>query len=211
MVGLSLGGSISAGQAAIVISNLPHGFFANTSSISTQAQKAVSFTMAPGQDYRLTDVSLVTVGLDATTLLGGDLPDLFIATNNGGIPGISLGSLINPTSPTTLISLHQWLAPADYILTAGETYWLVVTESRGSWNWLRDDQNDAPTTTEIGASYGQYIISADTGATWNPSGTLNPVQINAVPHNVAGVPEPTTGVVSLLLLCGLIMNRRKLG
>lgn len=201
----------SHAEGAIVIGNLPHGFFNGTSSISQQANKAVSFTIAPGGDYRLTDASLVTVGLDATTPSGGgDLPNVFIATNVGGSPGVSLGSLINPTAPVTTVSEHNWLAPtADIILEADETYWLVVSETQGSWNWLADNENEQPTTTDIGATFEGYQVTADGGLTWSNSSSFNPVQINAVQHNPAGVPEPSSSLVSLALLFGCLAYRRR--
>lgn len=208
ILGAILLAAVTNVESAIVIGNLPHGSFVNTSSISQQANKAVSFTMAAGQDYRLTDVSLVTVGLD--TAAGGDLPDLFIATNVAGSPGQSLGSLVNPPSPMTMVAEHSWLAPAaDIILAAGETYWLVATETQGSWNWLGDDQNEQPTTTEIGATFAGYQISSDGGSTWSSSSTFNPVQINAVPNNPAGVPEPSTGLFSLALIVFGLTHRRR--
>ena len=167
--------------------------------------------MAAGQDYRLTDASLVTVGLDKTTPSGGDLPNVFISTNNNGIPGTSLGSLTNPVDPITGVSEHQWLAPTamDIILEAGETYWLVVTETQGSWNWLADTDNEEPTTTEIGATFESYKITNDSGLTWSTSSSFNPVQINAVPHTPAGVPEPSTSIASLILLVAALTRRKR--
>lgn len=210
----------TSAQGAVVLGNIADANNAiDTSSIASNGQsKAVGFTMPTGQDWLLVDATLWTVGLDPNSGSTPDLPDLYIALDNGGIPGARHGSLPNPVPDNTSIQLTTWTSPGDTLLQGGTKYWLVVEETIGDWNWLIDDVGppsgnvgEGDPVSAIGASFDGYrfkgandTVTGDP-ALWGNSSANNPFEINAIPNPV---PEPSSSLLALLGM-GLLLRRRR--
>ena len=214
----ALGLLASPAHAAIVIGNIEGATLGpanvtTTSSISVNGQsKAVSFTMATGQDWVLVDATLWTVGLDPNSGTTPDLPDVYIALDDSGAPGNRLSAFPNPVPTSTALQLTTWTSQDNTVLLGGETYWLVVAETIGDWNWVVDDVNDASgnPVSEISATFDGYAFkNADTApgtaAPWGSSGLSNPVEITAIPHQI---PEPSSVILIALGAC-CVFSRRK--
>jgi len=131
-------------------------------------------------------------------------------SDNAGSPGSSLVTLSGPSAVPTEA---KYTYTTNYWLTAGSTYWMVVSDANAvsnssQFNWFADLANTAPTAqngsgwTNVGADR-----STNGGSAWSNStpATISSISINAVP-------EPSAYCMALAgLACGgyTMFRRRK--
>ena len=206
---LVLMGGVNPVRAAVLIGNLPQNNDDGGSGISTNAVKALAFTLPAGNNYSLEN-AILRLGGYAT----GETPLVQIRNDVGGSnPGSTvLASFTNPTGLGAAISNYTFTPTAPFTFTAGTKYWLYVTSTDGSFFWSASDPGITP--TGIATSSGRRF-STDSGASFSDSSTLNSFQINAteITSPVARTPEP--GAIAALSLFGLgllgVKGRRNKG
>lgn len=130
-----------------------------------------------------------------------------LVSDNGGLPGSSvLTGFTVPAIPTS--------SPADLTLTPTSTvtleantdYWFVLSASGsgGDYQWQY--------TNTLSASFPNYAVSNDNGATWAIGTPPGPFMLQANSSSASAVPEPSS--VSLaaigLLAFGMLACVRRL-
>jgi hypothetical protein len=132
-------------------------------------------------------------------------------SDNAGAPGSSLVTLSGPSSVPTE---SKYTYTTSYSLTAGTTYWMVVSDANAvsnssAFNWFANAAFAGPTAQNgSGWSYAGAKQSGNGGATWgsnNAGASFSSISINAVP-------EPSTYAMALAgLACGGygVFRRRK--
>jgi hypothetical protein len=141
------------------------------------------FTAADGGPVSQIDLALEYVTGDGAATVG-------LWTNNGGLPGVELGSW-NVTVPqvygqVAIVTIPVVAGPS---LTSGKSYFMVVFPGSGSVeiSWMLNDQGVQTLD----------LFSHDGGATWIFNGANVPMGA----FDILGVPEPAT---ALLLATGLL-------
>jgi len=131
-------------------------------------------------------------------------------SDNAGSPGSSLVTLSGSSSVPTEA---KYTYTTSYWLTAGSTYWMVVSDANAvsnssSFSWFANLANTVPTAQNLsGWTNAGTDRSSDGGSTWsdNTPATTSSISINAVP-------EPSTYAMALAgLACGgySMFRRRK--
>ncbi len=159
---------------------------------------------------------------------------------NASHPGTLLGTLsphtvadARPNAPDDPgFATFQWDATGGLALTAGTTYWIVMssTDSAGYYVPYVDIGNSIPaapfTTTDgwsvpTGTTFGNAALYTITGNVDNlfPSGTNVPANswmtipnsplFFSIDASVAGAPEPSKALLTLLGCAGLLSRRRR--
>ncbi len=177
-------------QCADIIGNLPqNNDFAN-SSISSAANKAVSFTMGTSA-YTLDSVQL---RLSAPVLTTAQIQ---IRNDTGGLdPGTTvLASFTNPTSQGAGIFDYTFTPTGSFTLSASTKYWLYVSATTDNYTWYASSPSITPTGV---ATFGAYRFTSNSGSSWGSSTTLNSFKITGTV-----VPEPSTLILSGLSVAAL--------
>jgi hypothetical protein len=158
----------------------------SASGFGTTAACAAAFT--PTADYSMTDAQVKVETL--AEQINGNF-DLFLYSDNGGLPGSSLGMIGTGNAPATY-GIVTVASPA-LSLTSGTEYWLVVAP---------DDAN----TFMNWASGGNPGSAAGVGvgwpsASWGLNGTPTSSQFQIDGIQVSSIPEPATfGLVGATIL-----------
>nr|WP_287705527.1 MULTISPECIES: choice-of-anchor R domain-containing protein [unclassified Microcystis] len=177
--------------------NLPQNNDDGGSGISTNAVKALAFTLPAGNNYSLENAILRLGNYDP-----GDVPVVQIRNDVGGSnPGSTvLASFTNPTGLGAAISNYTFTPTSPFTFAAGTKYWLYVTSTSGSFNWR--SSNPSITPTGIATSSGARV-SNNSGGSFSNSSVLNSFRINAteITGPVASTPEPSA--IAALSLFGL--------
>nr|WP_288139234.1 choice-of-anchor R domain-containing protein [Microcystis sp. LE19-84.1B] len=189
--------------------NLPQNNDDGGSGISTNAVKALAFTLPAGNNYSLENAILRLGNYDP-----GDVPVVQIRNDVGGSnPGSTvLASFTNPTGLGAAISNYTFTPTSPFTFAAGTKYWLYVTSTSGSFNWR--SSNPSITPTGIATSSGARV-SNNSGGSFSNSSVLNSFRINAteITGPVASTPEPSA--IAALSLFGLgllgVKGRRNKG
>ncbi|WP_353737136.1 MULTISPECIES: choice-of-anchor R domain-containing protein [unclassified Microcystis] len=180
-----------------MIGNLPQNNDDGGSGISTNAVKALAFTLPAGNNYSLENAILRLGNYDP-----GDVPVVQIRNDVGGSnPGSTvLASFTNPTGLGAAISNYTFTPTSPFTFAAGTKYWLYVTSTSGSFNWR--SSNPSITPTGIATSSGARV-SNNSGGSFSNSSVLNSFRINAteITGPVASTPEPSA--IAALSLFGL--------
>ncbi|WP_353851662.1 choice-of-anchor R domain-containing protein [Microcystis sp. LE19-84.1B] len=192
-----------------MIGNLPQNNDDGGSGISTNAVKALAFTLPAGNNYSLENAILRLGNYDP-----GDVPVVQIRNDVGGSnPGSTvLASFTNPTGLGAAISNYTFTPTSPFTFAAGTKYWLYVTSTSGSFNWR--SSNPSITPTGIATSSGARV-SNNSGGSFSNSSVLNSFRINAteITGPVASTPEPSA--IAALSLFGLgllgVKGRRNKG
>ena len=140
----------------------------------------------------------VAATLDSVDLgvnIFGTFISVDLDTNAGGVPGSILESFAL-TGNSRFPVLRTGTSTLHPLLTAGTTYWLVLTpgDSVGGWYFNNQGLN--------GADY-----THDNGTTWATDTQLTPAfDINGT---TTGVPEPSSALLFLTGLGGIGLYRRR--
>ncbi len=186
---------IAAGQASadVIISNMPGNDGSQSAGINSSTRtKGMGFTM--GADaYFLSDI---TMRLDITDV--NAVPVIEIFTDAGGVPGVSLTTLLNPTIDTLGIANYAFTPAGSFTLDGGTSYWIVASAMNDtnvySWKASSPSQTPMGIATHIGATWGTYPPQ-------NSSSILVSYEINGF------IPAPSS--LALLGLGGLTLRRRR--
>lgn len=142
-------------QAIELISNLPGNDGSQSASLGTLRNKGMGFTM-PDDAY-----SLVGVTLRLETYGANTVPIVEIWSDVGGVPGVSLITLINPSFAPSGIANYDFAPSAPLTLLANTTYWIVAYGQAGATPY--DWKASSPAVTPTG-------LATHAGATWGTGG-----------------------------------------
>jgi hypothetical protein len=191
-------------QAAGFIGNLPQSNDDDaTFDLRQEKRKGISFTLPSGSNYSLTDAILRFGDYD----VADEAPIVELWSNGAGVPGALLTTLNTPAPQGTGAFDYTFTPINPFTFTAGETYWLYVygSASGGQQNPLPDWLASLPSITPTGiATYGDRLLSFDSGTTWGVSTTINSFQINA-----KSVPEPASILGLVAFGVGLVASKRR--
>jgi hypothetical protein len=188
----------SSASASIVISNVPNTVTGG-SSLSADNHKAILFTTG---SYTSNITSLV-LGLNPAT--GSTLPftgalniSLWSATSNanGYEPVTQLASTgMQSVAISSTGQLYTFNGIFDgFSLSADTPYALVLSSDATGIKWGRN-ANNTPTSSE-GFIFNGFKGSENSGGSWTTPSALD----NAIELEVAAIPEPSTGLMSLFLM-----------
>lgn len=186
--------SATESRSAVLISNLPDTY-SGFSTVGNTAALAVSFR-TPSVAY---SVDSVTLSLSSYSTTGGDVAAVGFYTDNGGVPGTLVTTLLNnPASSSTAVASFTFTAPSGGIsLSPDTTYFLQVDRLQGSFRW-----NIGGGTPPSGlATFGAYVTFDRPTSTWTSSSSVKLFSIEAT-----SVPEPqgfTAALAAGLLGLGL--------
>lgn len=134
------------------------------------------------------------------TIVGGIYSDV------SGSPGTLYASFVSvDVAPQLLSSTVTFLTDSPITLLANTTYWFLLDDATGNEaDWMIPDPNVAPIATAP-VTYVGTSLSANSGATWSPSGNNTDISVNAT-----AVPEPSVWMLLGLgaLALGLTARRR---
>lgn len=158
---------------------------------------AVSFTMPP----EFYSVSNAVLRIVENVALDG-MPALSLWRDVAGAPGDNLMGFSVPTLQSG-VQNYTFNPLGPVALGASETYWLVVGNTgAGNYGWRK---SQPPTDPSGIAGFGNYIGSANAGATWNPANLAERYKFEI---NGVLVPEPSTAFLFLIGFVALGMRRR---
>lgn len=201
---LTLGSIATPSYAIALIDNSPATNDNLSSTISSTANTAVSFTIPAGSDYILNAVVL-RLGAYAAT---GDTPVLTIRRNSvlGTNPSSTvLANFTNPAGQGALTTAYTFTPTTSFTFLANTTYWLYLSASAGNFTWR--GSNDGTTNTPSGiATFGAYRQTANGGTTFSAGTNFNTFAVGATP-----VPwETSDAVLPLGIICfGLIAGGKR--
>jgi len=189
-----LGLSPAVGRADVIIGNLG-AQDGGSITLNSSELFAGSFTMG-SQAFSLSDARIrltFSPAFSTTFRLESD------STGSSQPSGAVLLTFDNPTFFSGNLT-YTFTAGTPFTLAANTTYWLVGSTTTGaSANWLESSPPTNPTGS--GADFGNYMFSANAGATWNnaliSSKTL--FELNGTP--LTGVPEPSSLVLVGMVVC----------
>ena len=173
----------------MLIGNLPATVTGNFGISSTQSA-AVSFR-TPSVAYA---VDSVILSLSQYSTTGGDVAAIGFYTDNGGIPGTLVTSLLtNPASSSTEAASFTFTVPTGGIsLSADTTYWLQVARSAGDFRW-----NSGRGATHSGlATFGGYKGRSSSGQ-WS---TISRTMLFSIEATAVLEPEEYAAVAAAGLL-----------
>src|SRR5438552_8932827 len=129
-------------RAAVLIGNYPPPDDSIPEDIITGFfQIAAGFTV-PSTGYTVDDVVLRLGNYDTTS---GTAAAVGFYTDNGGVPGSLVGSLLNaPSSSSTAIGDFTFTPSGTVTLSANTSYWLLVDASNGSYQWWAPSSHQIP-------------------------------------------------------------------
>lgn len=191
----------SPAGAAVIIGNLPSNDGAAVIDLDVLKTKAMGFTMG-SQSYTLDSVSLRLRLIDYT----GTASVQLWSNDGGNNPGVPLATLNNPVLPANGTGTYLFTPSSPFALSAGNTYWLVVsTNSAASdpseLDWLASN----PDTNPIGAAASHFGVryDADGPPPTGSSSLRNSYQIDGTL-----VPEPASAALAAAGLLLLTSFRR---
>jgi hypothetical protein len=143
LVMLALGALMvgSAAQADPIISNMTPTDTNQSAIANVNGSKGQQFTINSGStDYTLNSADLKMAfdkfvgGISSNPDPGAAIPLLQLFSNNtSNLPGSALLTFTNPTfNYSTTAQNYTFVAPSAYTLTAGTSYWLVLSKSTAS-------------------------------------------------------------------------------
>jgi hypothetical protein len=144
------------------------------------------------------DGNLNTIQLAMFRSRGSGLSNIYLAADNGGIPGTILESFLNVLSPGGLITLNS---VAKSLLSAGSEYWICAEPADGSTvsGWYENNQSFTP---GFAFERAPWSWSAFTDTAHSPPSGVLRVSVLPVP-DVLGLP---TAGLTLLGVC--LLGRR---
>jgi len=137
--------------ATELISNLDGNDASQSADLDELRNKGMGFTM-PGAEYRLDSVTmrLATFGPNVR-------PIVEIWSDAGGLPGVSLVTLVNPVFAASGIANYDFIPPGTFNLAANTTYWIVAYGEAGAdrYDWKASSPAQIPTglATHAGALF----------------------------------------------------------
>lgn len=201
--------SVQAGAlTGVVLSNLGTDGITGTSAISQNvngaARGAFSFTVG-ASDFTLDAMNIYGFGDSSSTVTG----TLSLFADNSGNPASidPANALYSATNTNMTGDGHYTFDFANPTLTAGTTYWVVLTTSGLSSSWYL--KNGAPASYAPGGiTYGTAKETTTSGASWNSLSPFAPLFAISGSPTPAAVPEPA--LTSLLCLSGIALIRRRM-
>ncbi len=197
-----------------VISNTPNNVLGGSLLLDTDF-KAMMFSTGSYSSY----ISSIILGLNPTSALNPPASynvrfSLWSATQNGafyqpdtqlGITGLQSVSIAGTGS---LYTFDGIFSGGGFSMAANTPYALVVSSDADGIKWGRN-LNSTPVGS-AGFTFLNFMTSDDSGTTW---GNTNMTSDNAIVMQVGVVPEPSTAMMSLVLLAGvatlLVIRSRK--
>ncbi len=163
--------------ADVIISNMPGndgtGTFLNGDTHSLDNSKAAGLIMPAGTDYFLDNVVMRLEILDAA-----NNPVVQIWSDAGGVPGVSLITLTNPSFTIGGIFSYTFTPPSQFTLEAGQTYWVLIhNDSPGDDRFEWYANSPAITPTGIATNAG-YLYSTGPPPPTASSSYLNSYEVN---------------------------------
>lgn len=197
-------GGVAAPSYALTFGNLPGNDASATANVNNTRIKGVSFTLPSGQDYTLDNVILRLRNYE-----NGDVPVVQIRNDVGSVnPGATvLAALANPSPQGTGIFNYTFTPSSSFTFQAATKYWLYVTGSAGSYDWMAS----SPAVTPTGfANFGEFAFSSNGGSSFSPSNVgFNSFEINATPVSAA-VPFEFNSLIGLFGFFGGSFVLRKI-
>jgi hypothetical protein len=196
-------GSIAAPSYAIsIIDNVPASNDNLSSTISANANTAVSFTIPAGNtDYILNSVVL-RLGLYAAT---GDTPVLTIRQGGRTNPSSNVvANFTNPAGQGAANRAYTFTPTTSFTFLANTRYWLYLSASAGSGNFNWRASDNAATNTPSGiATFGAYRQTTNGGRNFSPGTNFNTFAVNAtaVPWETSDAVLPL-GIIGFGLIAG---------
>lgn len=152
------------------------------------------------------DTSIGQATLDAVLLGSVDSGASTLALYSSDASGLVPDSLLATFTATTTSTGTLGFTLSGVSLSAGSSYWLVLSNASGSTNWAWTESSDG---TGNGFT-GVWANSDDAGAVWFTNSTLYPLQAMVA---VSAVPEPAPLVLWLgaLTLFAVVRTTRAKG
>lgn len=188
-----------------VFSNTPNTVTGG-STVSNTGFKAMVFNTGSYASY----ISSIILGLNPTPPL--NLPSsynvqisLWSATQNGSVyePASQLGitgmQSVSIAATGGLYTFDGIFSGGGFSMAANTPYAIAVSSDADGIKWGRNS-----TSTPVGSSgftFLNFMTSDDSGSTWN---NTNISTDNAIVMQVGVVPEPSTAMMSLVLLAGAV-------
>jgi hypothetical protein len=201
---LTLGSIAAPSHAISLIGNFPQTNDTRGSTINTQQNTAVSFTIPAGNtNYLLNFVTLRFTGYSPA-----DTPVLTIRQGNapGNLSNPSTTVVANFTNPAGLgapVNNYNFTPTTSFTFLANTRYWLYLSASAGSFSWRAS--NNAATNTPSGiATFGAYRVTTNGGGAFSPAGTLRPtfgIDVTAVPWETSDAVLPLS-IIGFGLVAG---------
>ncbi|BDC48563.1 hypothetical protein F183_A08790 [Bryobacterales bacterium F-183] len=186
-------GSAANLKADTILGNLPVTNDSTPTVIGGQFVKAIGFTLSPGQNYNLTQLTLRLAGFSV-----GRVPVVTLRENVGGAdPGANvLVQFSNPPAQGNDYFNYAFTPASPFTLLANTKYWLVVSESAGTIAWSAS----IPSVTPSGvAVLNNNRLSTDGGLSYGDSARFNNFQLEGTP-----VVNPVPEASSALFLLGAV-------
>jgi hypothetical protein len=134
----------------------------------------------------------------------GDAAPTFTASaelvaDNGGLPSSAvLTTFTVPSIPTSSFADLTFTPNSSVTLSANTDYWFILSASgSGDFKWQYTDT--------LSASFPNYAVSNNSGATWTIGSPAGPFWMEA--DSPAPVPEPSSLVLLISGLLGLLARR----
>ncbi|MGB6222498.1 choice-of-anchor R domain-containing protein [Haloferula sp.] len=200
-------------SAIVVVSNLSNASDLEAWTIGSQdadltdSPVANRFTTGSGPGWNLDSVTLNLGRFEGASGSAAGAIDVYLAADNGGVPGASLVTFdpVTPTNPQEPLTLSP-LVPT--ILAEGTSYWLVTSadvDDEYQWNFTEDVSQTGLSGWQIG----------DTARAGFPSGTWTPLVLppGASPaptlFEISATAAPEPGSLLLLTAGAPLFFRRR--
>ena len=206
--------------AGVIIGNISAGSTqVDGTGIGDGASKAAGWTMPSGTNYSLDSVTLdlrynywyFGTGLPAPVVTAAIYGD-----SGSGPTGSALVTLTDPSFVRSNTADYNYVftPPSAFTLTAGTTYWLVLSATDPSGN-NQDDINWRMSSPSMISPSG---IATSAGYRWNNSGVVPPLGSSSTYNTfevdgtaqASPVPEPATMLLAAAGLSVVLLRRRQL-
>jgi len=173
------------------------GFMSSENQNQFQAQ---GFSMG-STDFRLTSLQF---GLGS---IGTANPLVQIYGNNLGAPSSALATFSLTSGPVSSKDIYNF--SGSFVAEKNTRYWAVLSNVNSadleSFEWYTNDAFTLPSEKNAsGIGYLQTFERNNVGGTWTGAIPVLSIQIRGT-----AVPEPSTGLLVVLGLSGLLIRRRK--
>jgi uncharacterized protein (TIGR03382 family) len=207
--------ALPAGAGVIIIGNYSAGSTqVEGSSFGSPASKAAGWTMPSGTNYSLDSVKLDLeyhywyTGLPAPVVTAAIYGD-----SGSGPTGSPLVILTDPAFVNASTDANYlFTPPSAFTLTAGTTYWLVMSASDPSGNgqeeidWMKSDPLITP--TGIATLAGYRFDSSGGVPPLGSSSTYNTFEVDGT-QQASSTPEPATTLIAAAGLSLVLLRRRR--